>query len=205
MTRFTPPPLKCLTAFAAALAACLLTALPAAAQSPCTITTGGVWSGEGDYSFQGDTLTIKEGHYVSFNLIYKCRNLPQGAIPIVSIVNPTPGDTGNFEVGDFRGRFSERDGFGDGDGVPSGCRGPANADIADDGCRINVGATSKDNNCRNTGATEQRFRVTTRVSNTGPGPINLSGDQTFHIEATDDDTVSQRYLDMGYTQWKPTC
>ncbi len=191
-----------------------LFALPAAAQTPppppCTITTGGVWSGEGDYSFQGNTLTIGEGHYVSFNLIYKCTGLPQGAQPIVSIVNPTLGPTGKFTNGAFGGYFSTRDGFGNGSAVPSGCRGTAGANIADDGCRIEVGATSKDNNCRNSGGTEQRIRVTTRVSNTGPGPINLSGDQTFYIVATDDDTISQStldyYLNLGRTlHQKPSC
>ncbi len=191
-----------------ALLALPLTTLPAATQTPpCTITTGGVWSGEGNYSFQGDTLTIKEGHYVSFNLIYKCQGLPNGARPIVSITNPTPGTTGNFTTGDssFRGFFSTRDGFGNGDAVPSPCRGTAGATIADEGCRIEVNATSTDNNCRNAGGTEQRIRVTTLVTNVGPGPINLSADQTFHIVATDDDTISQEDLSKGYTQWKPTC
>ena len=208
MTDFTlPPPLNVLATAIVALLTLPFTVMPATAQtpSPCTITTGNVWSGEGNYSFQGNTLTITEGHYVSFNLIYKCRDLPQDARPVVSIAKPTDGPTGNFEVGGFRGRFSERDGFGDNDDVPRECQGTADATIADVGCRINVGATSTDNNCRNQGATVQKFSVTTRVSNSGPGPLNLSGDQTFHIVAKDDDTVSQKYLDMGYTQWKPTC
>ncbi len=204
--RTLPPPLTLLAAALVALLALPLMTAPTTAQTPpCTITTGGVWSGEGNYSFVGNTLTVEEGHYVSFNLIYKCTGLPAGARPVVSIANPTPGTTGNFTARDFGGFFSERDGFGDGDAVPNGCRGPAGANIADDGCRIEVNATSKDNNCRNVGATVQQLRVTTRVSNTGPGPLNLSGDQTFFIKATDDDTLAQEYLEMGYTQWKPTC
>ncbi len=189
-----------------------LFALPAAAQTPrpCTITTGGVWSGEGNYSFQGNTLTIGEGHYVSFNLIYKCTDLPQGARPVVSIVNPTLGTTGNFDNGQFGGYFSERDGFGDEDAVPNGCRGTTGATIADDGCRLEVNATSKDNNCRNSGGTEQRIRVTTQVTNAGPGTLNLSGEQTFYIVATDDDTIPQStldyYLGLGrMLNQKPSC
>ncbi len=188
-----------------------LLAPPAAAQTlPCAITAGGVWSGEGNYSFQGDTLTIGEGHYVSFNLIYKCRALPAGARPVVSITNPTPGTTGNFNNGAFGGFFSERDGFGNSDEVPSGCRGDAGANIADDGCRIEVNATSKDNNCRNSGGTEQRIRVATRVINTGSGPLHLSAEQTFNIVATDDDTIPQNtldyYLGLGRVlNQKPSC
>ncbi len=74
------------------------------------------------------------------------------------------------------------------------------------GCRIEIFGTSKDNNCRNQGATVQRMRVETRIINTSSGGApNLTDKLTVTVEARDDDTLSQKYLDMGYTQWKPTC
>ncbi len=73
------------------------------------------------------------------------------------------------------------------------------------GCRIEIFGTSKDNNCRNVGATVQRMQAQTRITNLGAGDINLTDQLNVTVEVTDDDTVSQYYLDRGYTQWKPTC
>ena len=185
-----------LTTLAAALVALTLTA-PALAQTQteCSITVGNVWSGEGTYSFQGNTLSPEEGHFVSFPLTYKCTSLSTGARPSISIIKPSGH---RIDTVDFRGGYSERDGFGDGDEMTGKC-------LESSGCEIEFNISSKDNNCRNVGATVQRMTISTRIVNLGAGDLNLTDQLDLIIEVTDDDTLSQRYLDMGYTQWKPTC
>ncbi len=194
-----------LTALCAVLAGLLTAAGPAVAQTPpCSITSGNVWSGEGSYGFGRDsapdnTLIIGEGHYVSFPVTYKCANLPDDARPSISITTPSGHRIDN---GDFRGGYSERSGFGDTDSLPSACVGTT---VDDNSCQIEFFITSKDNNCRNVGGTVQEYTFRTHINNTGPGPLKLAPETTFIIEAKDDDTVAQKYLDMGYTQWKPLC
>ena len=199
MTRFTPPsPLECLTAFAAALTACLLTALPAAAQTPpCSVTVANIWSDDPERTFDTTTNTLKveEGAYWEFDLKYSCVGDLGGAGPVVSIIKPS---ATRFDTPDFRGGISEVDGVADGDALTGDC-------LTADGCLIEIFGTSKDNNCRNQGATVQRMRAETRIINTRSGDLNLTDLLTVTIEARDDDTLSQKYLDMGYTQWKPLC
>ncbi len=192
MTSTSTPSL--MHALCAALLAVTLTA-PALAQTECSITVGNVWSGEGTYSFQGTTLTHEEGHFVSFPLTYKCTGVSGGVRPAISIIKPSGH---RVDTVDFRGGYSESDGFGDGDEMTGKC-------LEESGCEIEFFVTSKDNNCRNVGATVQRMTISTRIVNLGPGDLNLTDLLDLTIEATDDDTVSQKYLDMGYTQWKPTC
>ncbi len=164
-------------------------------QTECSITVGNVWSGEGTYSFQANKLTPKEGHFVSFPLTYKCTSVATGARPAISIIRPSHH---RVDTVDFRGGYSERDGFGDGDEMTGKC-------LESSGCEIEFNISSKDNNCRNVGATVQRMTISTRIVNLGAGDLNLTDQLDLMIEVTDDDTLSQRYLDMGYTQWKPTC
>ncbi len=194
MKQINPPPL--ISLIAAALLV-LLTSLPASAQTQteCSITSGAVWSAEGTYSFQGNKLTPKEGHFVSFPLTYKCTSLSTGARPAISIINPSGH---RIDTADFRGGYSESDGFGDGDEMTGKC-------LESSGCEIEFNISSKDNNCRNVGATVQRMTISTRIINLGAGDLNFTDQLDLIIEVTDDDTLSQRYLDMGYTQWKPTC
>ena len=186
------PPL--ISLIAVALLA-LMTALPASAQTQCSITVGNVWSGEGTYSFEGNKLTPKEGHFVSFPLTYKCTSLSPDVRPTISIIKPSGH---RVDTVDFRGGYSEKDGFGDGDAMTGKC-------LESSGCEIEFNISSKDNNCRNVGATLQRMTISTRIVNTGPGDLNLTDLLDLMIEVEDDDTLEQEYLDRGYTQWKPTC
>ena len=189
----SPPPF--ISLIAALLA--LLTALPASAQTTteCSITPGDVWSAEGNYMIVNNTLAPEEGHNFSFPLTYKCLNLENGERPVISINNPS---THTIDTKDFRGGYSETDGFGDGDEMTGKC-------LQESGCEIEFFASSKDNNCRNTGATLQSMTISTRITNIGPGPLNLTDRLDIRINVMDDDTLPQRYIDMGYTQWKPTC
>ncbi len=195
MTRFTPPPLFSLAACGAILAVTLTAPALAQTQTECSITVGNVWSGEGTYSFQANKLTPEEGHFVSFPLTYKCTSVSTGARPAISIIRPS---NHRVDTVDFRGGYSESDGFGDGDEMTGKC-------LESSGCEIEFYLSSKDNNCRNVGATVQRMTISTRIVNIGAGDLNLTDQLDLMIEVTDDDTLSQRYLDMGYTQWKPTC
>ena len=189
----SPPPF--ISLIAALLA--LLTALPASAQTTgCSITPGNVWSGEGSYNIDTtNTLTVKEGHFFSFPLTYKCLNLENGERPAISILNPS---NYTIDTQDFRGGYSETDGFGDGDEMTGKC-------LQESGCEIEFFASSKDNNCRNMGLTLQSMTIRTRITNIGSGNINLTDQLNIRINVMDDDTLPQRYIDMGYTQWKPTC
>ncbi len=192
----TLPPPPASAALCAAVLAGMLAAGPASAQTPCSIEPGKVWSGEGTYSIDSNnTLKVDEGHFWSFPLTYKCSNLPTGARPSISIIKPS-----NYRIDtpDFRGGYSESDGFGDGDVMTGKC-------LEESGCEIEFFASSKDNNCRNVGLTMQTMRITTQVKNLGSGPLNLSDELTIKIMVTDDDTLPQKYIDMGRTQWKPTC
>ena len=194
-----PPP--ALTALCAAvLAGMLAVAGPALAQAEmeCTIMPGNVWSPEGEYSIVSNTLTVEEGHFWSFPLTYKCSNVATGARPAISIIKPS---NHIIDTKDFRGGYSESDGFGDGDEMTGRCLEAGEAG----GCKIEFFASSKDNNCRNVGATLQTMTISTQITNLGPGDLNLTDQLDIMIKVTDDDTVSQKYLDMGYTQWKPTC
>ncbi len=197
MTRFTSPPLFSLAACGAILAVTLTA--PALAQTQtqteCSITVGNVWSGEGTYSFQNNKLAPEEGHFVSFPLTYKCTSVSTGVRPVINITRPSGH---RVDTVNFRGGYSESDGFGDGDEMTGKC-------LENSGCEIEFYASSKDNNCRNVGGTVQRMTISTRIINIGAGDLNLTDQLDLMIEATDDDTVSQKYLDMGYTQWKPTC
>ena len=184
-----------LAACGAILAVTLTAPALAQTQTECSITVGNVWSGEGTYSFQGTTLAPEEGHFVSFPLTYKCTSVSTGARPAISIIRPS---NHRVDTVDFRGGYSESDGFGDGDEMTGKC-------LESSGCEIEFFVSSKDNNCRNVGATVQRMTISTRIVNIGPGDLNLTDQLDLMIEVTDDDTLSQRYLDMGYTQWKPTC
>ena len=184
------------------LATALLLALgaaPALAQTPtCSVEVVNVWSDDRDRTFDATTNTLKveEGAYWEFDLKYSCTGPLAGTGPAVSIIKPS--ET-RFDTADFRGGISEVDGVADGNALTGACLTAA-------GCRIEIFGTSKDNNCRNQGATVQRMRVETRIVNTvSGGALNLTDLLTVTIEATDDDTVAQRYIDMGYTQWKPTC
>ncbi len=192
MNHRTPPPL-----LAALLLA--LSAAPALAQTPpCSVTVANVWSDDQGRTFDSNTntLTVEEGAYWEFDLQYSCGALQAGESPAVSITKPS---AIRFDTPDFRGGISEVDGVADGDALTGAC-------LMEAGCRIEIFGTSKDNNCRNQGATVQRMQAQTRVTNTlSGGAIHLSDLLTVTIVATDDDTVSQKYLDMGYTQWKPTC
>ena len=161
----------------------------------CSVTVANVWSDDSERTFADSTLTVEEGAYWEFDLTYRCTGPLNGARPIVSIIKPTKT---RFDTVDFRGGISEVDGVADGDALAGDC-------LTADGCRIEIFGTSKDNNCRNQGATEQRMRVQTRITNTGSGPLNLTDLLTVTIVAKDDDTLAQRYIDMGYTQWKPVC
>ncbi len=189
--------LKALPAFLALLLA--VSATSSLAQTPpCSITVVNVWSDD-DKSFENNTLTVEEGANWDFDLKYSCTGLAASDLPSVTIRKPTLVRPGRFTITDgFRGGVSEVDGVGDGDALAGDC-------LTATGCNIEVFGTSIDNNCRNTGATVQEMRVETRVINSGPGDLNLSDLLSVKIVATDDDTVSQKYLDMGYTQWKPTC
>ncbi len=184
------------------LAAALLLALgaaPALAQTPpCSVTVVNVWSDDPDRTFDAttNTLTFEEGGHWDFDLKYSCTGDLNGASPAVSLIRPS---STRFDTADFRGGVSEVDGVADGDALTGDC-------LTEAGCRIEIFGTSKDNNCRNQGATVQRMRVETRIVNTvSGGALNLSDLLTVTIVARDDDTVAQRYIDMGYTQWKPTC
>ncbi len=188
-------PLFSLAACGAILAVTLTAPALAQTQTECSITVGNVWSGEGTYSFQANKLTPEEGHFVSFPLTYKCTSVSTGVRPVISIISPS-----HYRVDtvDFRGGYSESDSFGDGDEMTGKC-------LESSGCEIEFFVSSKDNNCRNVGGTVQRMTISTRITNIGAGDINLTDQLDLIIEATDDDTLSQKYLDMGYTQWKPTC
>ncbi len=196
--RTLPPPLTLLaTALVALLTLPLMTAPTTAQTLDCSVTVANVWSDDPARTFDTttNTLSVEEGAYWEFDLQYSCTGALNGARPVVSIIKPSGT---RFDTVDFRGGISEVDGVADGDGLTGDC-------LTTDGCRIEIFGTSKDNNCRNVGATVQRMQAQTQITNTGSGPLNLTDLLTVTIEATDDDTVSQKYLDMGYTQWKPTC
>ncbi len=175
----------------------LMTAPTLAQTLECSVTVANVWSDDRKKTFDATTNTLKveEGAYWEFDLEYSCTGALNGARPAVSITRPSKT---RFDTVDFRGGISEVDGVADGDELTGDC-------LSATGCQIEIFGTSKDNNCRNVGATVQQMRVETRIKNLGPGDLDLTDLLTVTIEAKDDDTVSQKYLDMGYTQWKPTC
>ncbi len=189
----SPPPF--ISLIAALLA--LLTALPASAQTTteCSITPGNVWSAEGNYTIVNNMLAPEEGHNFSFPLTYKCSNVANGVRPAISIITPSHH---TIDTTDFRGGYSETDGFGDGDEMTGKC-------LQESGCEIEFFASSKDNNCRNMGGTLQTMTIRTRINNLGSGDLYLTDQLDIRINVMDDDTLPQKYIDMGYTQWKPTC
>jgi len=169
----------------------------------CTITASDAKSYDGStVTLEDDKITIEEGGDWQFTLTYKCTGItdPVTHKPYISINSPSKP---SFDASDFRGGYSELDGFGDGDSMTGKC-------LEDSGCRIVWFGSSKDNNCHNVGGTLQTLNVRTQISNTGTGPANLSGERTFTVEAMDDDPAFRYPFEkLGDTTtripWRPPC
>jgi len=173
-------------------------ALPAAAQVNCTVTASDAKSYDGSpVTLTGDKITVEEGGDWQFTLTYKCTGITDPAVdtPWISFNNPGNGRT-SFDVPDFRGGYSEVDGFGDGDEMTGTC-------LEDSGCRIVFFGSSKDNNCHNQGANTQRFNVITQINNRGTGD-NLTDARTFTVEAEDDDPAVRDFFGT-MIKWRPYC
>jgi len=167
----------------------------------CTITASDAKSYDGSavtLNMTGDKITVDEGADWQFTLTYKCTGITDPAvdIPWISFSNPGNGRT-SFDVPDFRGGYSEVDGFGDGDVMTGAC-------LEESGCRIVFFGSSKDNNCHNQGANTQRFNVITQINNSGTGDNNLSGERTFTVEAMDDDPAVRDFFGT-MINWRPYC
>jgi len=173
-------------------------AVPAAAQVDCTITASDATSYDGSpVTLNGDKITVEEGGNWQFTLTYRCTGITDSTVhtPWISFSNP---GNKSFDVPDFRGGYSELDGFGDADEMTGAC-------LEDSGCRIVFFGSSKDNNCHNQGANTQRFNVITQINNRGTDPTtNLSGERTFTVEATDDDPPTRDFFGT-MIKWRPYC
>jgi len=191
---FTSPPHRALAAALAAVMAVM--AVPAAAQVDCTITASDPISYGATATLDGDKITVEEGGDWQFMLTYKCTGItdPVTHKPYISINSPA---NPSFDVSDFRGGYSELDGFGDGDAMTGKC-------LENSGCRIVWFGSSKDNNCHNVGGTLQTLNVRTQIGNVGTGPANLTGERTFTVEATDDDPPTRDFFGT-MIQWRPPC